>query len=116
MRYMNLKRLLFSMALLIMFLQAGAATIDTPMRASFLHSACIETDTSAFAKGDCEGAIAAYNSLMPDWCVPGNVTHGEIHSYIKDQLIATNRSLLPLGTTASDFIYKVIRERWPCDQ
>jgi hypothetical protein len=91
--------------------KAHTASMPTPMSASYLHYACKESEQNEYAKGFCEGAIDALYSLIEMWCVPPDITHGEISQHIKKDLLATSEEL---NMSAYDFVKGSIGKAWPC--
>ena len=90
----------------------AADRISTPMEAWFLQAAC-EPEGSKYAEGFCEGAIEAYYSLMPNWCVPHNTTHGEVKRHVISRI-----QEVPHGSRrvpAEKFVWKQISKKWPCN-
>ena len=82
----------------------------------WLLAACDETDESSMAKGYCKGYIEGVRNNMQQWCVPENVTIGELDSYVVAALRLLKHDLKDDGfIIASDAIVKVISDRWPCD-
>ena len=55
------------------------------MQTWFLQSTC-EPKQTRYAKGYCEGAIEAYYSLMPNWCAPNDISHGEVKRYVMSKI------------------------------
>jgi len=90
---------------------ATAAPISTPMSAFHLFAACSESETNEYARGFCSGAIDAFYSSIPDWCVPASVTHGEVKDQIKNELL-TSDPLPPIS--AFDFVNRSVQKAWPC--
>ena len=88
-----------------------SASMPTPMAAIYLYSACKDTDSSDYARGFCDGAIDALYSSIENWCVPEDVTHGEVRTFIKNKLLA---SIPPVLTQARDFVTTTVNDKWPC--
>lgn len=88
-----------------------AAPISTPMSAAHLFAACNESTTNDFARGFCDGAIDALYGSIPDWCVPAKVTHGEVKTHVKRELLKS--SPIP-AISASDFVNRSVQKKWPC--
>ncbi len=88
---------------------ASSAPMPTPMAASTLKLACSED--SDFARGFCDAAIDAHYSNLQDWCVPGEVTHGEVSSYVQKEL--KSREWI-IGMTAFEAIRQIVHDQWPC--
>ncbi len=88
-----------------------AAPISTPMSANHLYAACNESIASNYAKGFCDGAISASYESIEVWCVPANVTHGEVKLQVKKELLASYP--LPL-ISASYFVKRSVQNKWPC--
>ena len=98
--------------MLIISPMIGAKRISTPMQTWSLQSAC-EPKALRYAKGFCEGAIEAYYSLMPNWCVPHNTTHGEVQRHVIARI-----QELPDGSRrvpAEKFVWEQISKKWPCN-
>lgn len=89
-----------------------AQTITTPMGAGSLALACSQSESSQYSDGFCDGAIEAIYSVMEGWCVPENVTHGQVKALVKAGLSA-RRNWQPLES-AEEVINRLIREAWPC--
>ncbi len=105
-------RKVLAIALLMFFSHSAAsAPVATPMSAIHLHSACSDAESSEYARGFCLGAIDALYSSIQDWCVPPDVTHGEVKRHVKDELL---RSPPPLGLTAFEFVSRSVHAKWPC--
>lgn len=88
-----------------------AREIETPMSTIHLYSACKEATKNDYARGFCDGAIDALYSSLENWCVPNNVTHGQVKAKIKEELL---RNIPPISSKAFEFIKKVIGQEWPC--
>jgi hypothetical protein len=97
-------------------------TIQTPMTVGNLSFACWSEERSPEAKGFCKGAIEMAYSLHGSWCVPIDVTHGQIQRKVKKALIDPNDSILKGKYSEDDlilmpaykFIWEVIDSSWPC--
>jgi hypothetical protein len=97
-------------------------TIQTPMTVSNLSFACWSEGRSPEAKGFCKGAIEMAYSLHGSWCVPIDVTHGQIQRKVKKALIDPNDSILKGKYSEDDlilmpvykFIWEVIDANWSC--
>jgi hypothetical protein len=91
---------------------AVAQSISTPTGVSSVNLACLQGDDSDYARGFCVGVIEAVYSMMDGWCVPNNVTHGQVQALVRAGLPSKMRSdpLMP----ASDAIIELIQEAWPC--
>ena len=74
--------------------------------------ACKEDNGRQYAKGFCDGAIDALYSSIKNWCVPGNITHGEVQRYLKRELLK-KRPQVPL-LNADKFVANAISKKWPC--
>ena len=85
-------------------------TMPTPMPAGHLFSAC--NNNSKYAQGFCDGAIDALQSGNENWCVPSNVTHGEVKQRVKKALTAPNANLT---LSALSFVNNVLKKEWPCN-
>lgn len=98
-------------------------TIQTPMTVSNLSFACWSEERSLEAKGFCLGAIEMAYSLHGNWCVPIDVTHGQIQRKVKKALTDPNDSILKdkyseddlIHMSAYKFIWEVIDANWSCE-
>jgi len=108
-----MKILLNSLLLTVIFVsgQAYSVPVSTAMSALHLHSACSESKSNEFAKGFCDGAIDAFASAIQDWCVPAEVTYGEVKSLVKSQL---SKSVPSATLGALEFVSRAIQKKWPC--
>ena len=91
--------------------QVMSAPVSTPMPATHLYAACNESGVKEYARGFCDGAIDALYSSIQDWCVPANVTHGEVQAHIKSELLETTPSL---AISAFEFVNRSVQKAWPC--
>ena len=111
-RMSNKLKVFVIIGMLIISPMVGAKRISTPMQTWFLQSAC-EPKETRYAKGFCEGAIEAYYSLMPNWCVSDDVTHGEVKRYVMSKIQQAPKSPL-IRIPAEQFIWKIIAKKYPC--
>jgi hypothetical protein len=106
-----MKPLSFVVMVLLAPLLAFAAPVSTPMSAGHLFAACNESTTNDFARGFCDGAIDALYGSIQDWCVPASVTHSEVKTHVKKELL---KSSLSPSISASDFVNRSVQKKWPC--
>jgi hypothetical protein len=108
-----MRRLYQSIFLVLIFFSPAAypAKIDTPMSALHLYSACLDAQWNEYARGFCDGCIDAFYSSTKVWCVPSNVTHGEVKKYVRAVLI---KKAPPISLSASDAVANAIQLGWPC--
>jgi hypothetical protein len=105
-----MKRLLLLPLTLIPW-ETFSSSMPTPISASWLHYACKEEASSEYARGFCEGVIDASYSSIQNWCVPEDITHGEVKDHIKTDLL----KIKPTGAvTAIKFVSDSINSKWPC--
>ena len=105
-------RVILTSIILVISPSAIADRISTPMQTWFLQSAC-EPKETRYAKGFCEGAIEAYYNLMPNWCVPDDVTHGEVKRYVMIKIQQAPKSP-SIRVPAEEFIWEIISKKYPC--
>lgn len=108
----NKLKIIIIIGILVISPIIAAERISTPMQTWFLQSAC-EPKETRYAKGFCEGAIEAYYSLMPNWCVSDDVTHGEVKRYVMSKIQQAPKSPL-IRIPAEQFIWKIIAKKYPC--
>lgn len=107
----NMKKFLLLLAALACS-GAVAQSISTPTGVSSVNLACLQRDDSDYARGFCDGVIEAVYSMMDGWCVPNNVTHGQVKALVRAGL-PIKMGDAPL-MDASDAIIELIQEAWPC--
>lgn len=96
--------------------------MPTPLSVSWLGTAC--KATSDEAKGFCDGAIELAYSSHGNWCVPSDVTRGEVTRVIKREVIAAENGKYShiydfydlITLPAHSFIWSVIDKKWPCNE
>ena len=81
------------------------------MSAGHFYFACKEEKNSDYARGFCEGAIDAAYSSIQNWCVPQNITHGEVKDHIRKELLIAMPSL---GLSANKFVTDIVTNKWAC--
>lgn len=109
--FRNLKVIL-SVWILVSPPLVAAKKIPTPMQTWLLQSTC-DIKATRYAKGFCEGAIEAYFSLMPNWCIPDQVAHGEVKRYVMSKIQQAPKSP-SIRVPAEDFIRELISKKYPC--
>ena len=92
--------------------QAYANRTSTAMEGWYLRAACAAGETKN-AEGFCKGAIEAYYSLMPNWCVPNDISHGEIKRHVISKMKTMPDNYRQMS--AEKFVWKQISKKWPCD-
>ena len=107
-------KLIVFITLGILILSPVIAANRTPisMQTWFLQSAC-EPKQTRYAKGYCEGAIEAYYSLMPNWCVPNDIPHGEVKRYVMSKIQQAPQSP-SIRIPAEEFVWQIISKKYPC--
>lgn len=110
---MSQYRAILFLALVMAGSPGMASTMETPMSTSLLYAACKESPKSDYSLGYCEGAIDAIYSSMKNWCVPQEVTHGEVKKQILKVLLAEGASS---SKRASEFVEMAVHRKWPCQE
>ena len=100
--------IILASVVLIPFIVKGQ-TINTPQEASMLNLACVSSSASEYSRGFCDGSIEAIYSMMDGWCVPPEVTHGEVKTIVRNGLMINAN----VGA-AAPVVIRIIQETWPC--
>lgn len=78
-------------------------------------SAYLDEDSSSYAKGFCNGVMLAYLNQEKRWCVPDEVTWGEVQTYL-GSAVAQDEDIHANSTkNIEDWISLELQKRWPCD-
>ena len=109
----GMKKILNSVLLTLVFVtnHAQSAPVANAMSATHLYSACNESKFNKYAKGFCEGAIDAFASSIQDWCVPTEITNGEVKDHVKNELL---NSIPQASLGALEFVSRTIQKKWQC--
>ena len=78
-------------------------------------AACDEAEHSDQAKGYCAGFSEGVYNSMKEWCVPEEVTRGELQELIVVELRLLDAKSGEINP-ARDAITEIISDRWPCTE
>lgn len=77
-------------------------------------SSYVTPPKEGYAKGYCDGVMLAYINQLEQWCVPDNVTWGEVQSYVA--LAISEANIEPLSEIdIGNWMATAIQVKWPCD-
>jgi hypothetical protein len=66
-----------------------------------------------YAKGYCAGVRVAYMNQLEKWCVPEEVTWGEVNDYLTRAI--TEANIKPLSRLdIGDWMENAMQVKWPC--
>ena len=89
---------------------------NKPVDISSWRSACKMADNNyedKYAKGYCAGVRDAYMNQLEKWCVPEEVTWGEVYDYLSRAISEANiKPLSPLDI--GDWMENAMQVKWPC--
>ena len=85
------------------------------MSINWWQASCQERSDSKYAKGYCEGVIYSHLNQLEEWCVPEDVTWGEVTDFLAKGISAANLkspiSQLDIGVWTAN----AIQVKWPCE-
>ena len=91
---------------------------NKPVSISWWQASCKEayiTDAeSGYSKGYCDGVMLAYLNELEQWCVPDDVSWGEIQDYVGTAI--AKATIKPLSQiNIGDWISNALVVKWPCE-
>ena len=99
-------------------LAAPQDPFNKPVSISWWQASCKEayvTDAErGYSKGYCDGVILAYMNELEQWCVPDDVSWGEVQDYVGTAISEATikpSSQLDIG----DWISNALVVKWPCE-
>ncbi|MBO6564812.1 MAG: hypothetical protein JJ956_08715 [Pseudomonadales bacterium] len=92
---------------------------NKPVSIGWWQASCAEAYVTkpqeGYAKGYCDGVMLAYLNQLEQWCVPDDVTWGEVKSYVA--LTISEANIEPLSDmNIGDWMEKAMQVKWPCEQ
>jgi len=107
-----------SLAIILLAIATNVGAYPPEMRAdtsvTWVYNACTsKDDKSKMAEGYCSGFIAAISNTVSPWCVPGNLTRGELERSVVDGLKRFIDKQAG-SESASEAIEAIIKSNWPC--
>ena len=91
---------------------------NKPVSISWWHSSCkdayITNPERGYSKGYCDGVMLAYMNELEQWCVPDDVSWGEVQDYVGSAI--AEATIKPLSQIdIGDWISNALVVKWPCE-
>ena len=89
---------------------------NKPMSINEFQYACQQRSDTKYAKGYCNGVIYSHLNQLEEWCVPEDVTWGEVTEFlaagISEATLTKPTSQLDVGVWTAN----ALKVRWPCEE
>ena len=94
------------------------SSFNKPVSINWWHGSCkdayITNPARGYSKGYCHGVMLAYMNELDEWCVPGDVSWGEVQDYIGKGI--AEATIKPLSRiNIGDWISNALVVKWPCE-
>ena len=91
---------------------------NKPVSINWWHGSCkdayITNPARGYSKGYCHGVMLAYMNELDEWCVPGDVSWGDVQDYVGTAIAEATikpSSQIDIG----DWISNALVVKWPCE-
>ena len=120
-----MKRTVLTVALLVALpwhstaIASPFSTFNQPVSINWWQGACNEgygAPENKYAKGYCDGVIYASLNNLERWCVPEDVTWGEVRSLIVKRIKEAILKQPISSLSIVEWIDGALNTKWPCGQ
>ena len=120
-----MRHVLIALAFAVTFMGHSTAiaspfpTYNQPVSINWWQEACDEgyaAPENKYAKGYCDGVIDASLNNLERWCVPENVTWGEVKNLLVTNIKEANLKKPISSLSIVKWIDGALNTKWPCGQ
>ena len=91
------------------------SSFNKPMSINEFQYACQQRSDTKYAKGYCNGVIYSHLNQLEEWCVPEDVTWGEVEDYLANGVSVANFTKPISQLDIGDWIDSALKVKWPCE-